>query len=300
MSILDKCEKIGLELRKTDKGKSALSFLQENNLTHSMETSLFFDLIHKDYIKMHFWAAKNAIGILKQNIDNPTIGVLVKKTLDNDIIEEFAESNVPLAKFTDQLSLTVLSSVVKYELPTEISITPELIRLSNRLTVECQRINLVQKISKEFHTNPKFPELLKLYDQEKGSDPVVPFSKEDRRILKNIRRKGCDENLLSLVHALMCILSFIKSMIYDSFYNQIVEVYPKDIIALKRKTLKDAFMIKLRLKPMIQIMGSNSGWILKLYNADKSISYAQIFNKSCQWTQTSQDLTVTALVFNKL
>lgn len=301
MSILEKCERIGIELRNTKEGEKALATYALINSEPQEITVELFKLINKYYIQVHFFAIKQTISILENNKENPVLGALVKKILAINSLNKFGEENMQIGNFVEKLSVMSFNNSVKYQLPTGVSVTPELVRLSNSLTVECQRINLLQQIIKEFHTNPKFLEVIKKLDDLKGKAPTIPFSKQDRNALKTLKKEYPDSNSADLTYSLVCILAHIKSMIFDSFYDNIFEVFESDdIISRKEKQFNKYTFIKLQMKPNPKTFGPNSGWILKLHNKDNTISYAQIFNKTLKFEKNKCTISIKALVNNDL
>ena len=296
MSILEKCERIGIELRGTPEGKNAIKYFSEIKESPEEFKSEFFNIINKDYIRIHFFAVPSAIDIIKNNVNNDVVGSLMKRLLAIENIREFGQSNIPIGNFVDRLSVMSFSNSVKYELPTDVTATPSLIRLSNALTVECQRINLVQRFIIEYHSNPRFFEAVKRFDELRGVKPILPYSRDDRVMLKMIKKEYPDVNV-SLLYSLLCVITYIKCMIYDSFYNNIFELFETDdVVSRNQKALEGCSLIKLVLLPTDRAMSMQKGWILKLNNMDGSISYAQIFNKEMNWTQNETKVTIKALI----
>lgn len=300
MSILETCEKIGIELRHTPEGEKALEYftaIKENPEEFKGE---FFNLINKDYIRIHFYAVPSAVDIIENNVENKVVGPIMKRLLEIDSIKEFGESNIPIGNFVDRLSVMSFNNSVKYELPSEVTATPALIRLSNALTVECQRVNLVQNFIKEYHTNSRFIEAIKRFDELKGAKPILPYSKEDRVILQITKREFPDVKV-NLLHSLISVITYIKCMIFDSFYGNIFELFEdEDIISCNQKALDMCHFVKLVLIPNRRTLDAQAGWILKLNNRDGSISYAQIFHKEMKWTQDETKVTVKALIHDSL
>lgn len=300
MSILEKCERIGIELRRTPEGKRIMDMLSLMKQCPAELTSEFFKLINHQYVKIHFFAVQHAIDILEGNVDNEILGSLVKNILAIENIKEFGQANIPIGQFVEKLGNMSFSISVKYQLPTEITVTPELVRLSNSLTVECQRINLVQPFVKEHHTNPLFLEATKRFDELSGGQPILPFSKEDRAILKTIKKEYL-ETKVDLFYSLISTITYIKCMIFDSFYNNVFAVSEsEDVISRKEKAMAECKLVKLVMYPTKKTLGANTGWILKLTNNDGSTSYAQIFNKQIKWTQAETSVTIKALIHNNL
>ncbi len=300
MSILEKCEKIGMELRKTKEGQIVFKYLNIINNNPQELIVEFFRIINHHYVRIHFFSVPNAIDILKLNTENNMVGSWVNEILNMDGVEEFGKANIPLGQFTKKLSIMSFNSFVKYQLPADITATPELIRLSNLLTVECQRINLIQQLIREYYTNPRFSEALKRFDELKGTTPILPFSKEDRKILKALRDEYPDTKV-DLVYSLVSILSYIKCMVFDSFYDNIFEIYiTADVLSFKERTLDRCKFVKIVIIPNKKTIGPNTGWILKIYYPDNSFAYAQIFSKEIKFTQTDCTITIKALIHDYL
>lgn len=300
MSILDKCEKIGIELRRTPEGKRALEYFTAIKGEPEEFKGEFFNLINKDYIRIHFYAVPNAVDIIENNVENKLVGPIMKRLLAIHNIKEFGESNIPIGEFVDRLSVMSFNNSVKYELPSEVTSTPVLIRLTNALTVECQRVNIVQSFIKEYHTNLRFAEAIKRFDELRGEKPILPYSKEDRVILKTIKKEYPDVKV-NLLYSLMSVITYIKCMIFDSFYGYIFEVFEnEDVISRNQKALDMCSFVRLMLIPNKRTIGAHTGWILKLNNRDGTISYAQIFNKEIKWTQEKTKVTIKALIHDAL
>lgn len=300
MSILEKCEKIGVELRRTPEGKIALELYNAINENPEELRGELFNLINRYYVRIHFYAVPNAVDIIESNVNNDVVGFLMTKLLAIENIKEFGTANIPIGKFVDRLSLMSFSNSVKYELPADVAATPALIRLSNSLTVECQRINLVQKFAKEYFTNPDYMEAINRFDELRGSEPLLPYCREDRIILKTIKDEYPNVNV-NLIYALLSIITYIKCMIFDSFYENVFEVFEAtDVLLRRQKALDGCSLVKLVLSPTERTWGANAGWILKLNNKDGSTSYAQIFMKKVEWAHGESTMTVKALVHDDL
>jgi len=300
VGILEKCEKIGIALRATNEGQNVLNCLDSINKSPQEQTVEFFKLINTHYTKVHFYSVQNAIDILKANVNNSILGALVKNILSIDDIYNFAELNLPLGHFVEKLSALSFDSTVKYQLPTDIGVTPELIRLSNALTVECQRINLIQQFHIEYQTNPQFLEAVKRFDNLRGTKPIVPFSRDDRQIVKSLKKEYPDTRV-ELLHSLFSILTYIKCAIFDSFYDNVVEIHElDDVVFRKEKRLNGCNVIKLVTNPTIKTLNPNNGWLLKLHNSDNHVMYAQIFHKKIQFSQTEFTITIEGLIHDCL
>lgn len=299
MSVLEKCERIGAELRKTKEGHVAIeNFAKITKNPQDLPTD-FFSVVNRHYT-LHFYSIQNAILLFEANRDNEMVGFLAQNILSVKGIRELGESNIPIGKFVEELGLLAFSNSVKYQLPADITATPELIRLSNALTVECQRINLVQQFGKEFYTDTKFQEAVNRFDVLKSSEPVIPLSKEDRNILKALK-KEFPNTKVEMIYSLFSTITYIKCMIFDSFYENIYEVYEADnVIAFKEKTLNNRKFMKLVMHPTIKTMNPNTGWILKLHCNDNSVRYAQIFYKSMNFSQNECKITVHAIAHDYL
>lgn len=301
MSILEKSERIGQELKNTIEGQHALE-LHKTILQYPQETTFeFFQLINRYYIQGHFFSAQHALDILKGNVDNEVLGALVKNILSISEIHDFAAENIPIGKFVEEISKVAFGNEVKYELPKDVSFTPELVRLSNSLTVECLRTNILQRFLKEYHTKPEFIAAIRRFDELRGAKPIVPYSKEDRKILSVLKKEFGEKCEVDLLYSLVSMMSYIKGMIFDAFYDNIFEVYEEtDIISRKHRALTNCVYNRLILHSDIRTIGPKTGWILKLHNLDGSVTYGQIFKKTMHWTKEKCTVTVCSLTFNIL
>lgn len=305
MSILSISEEIGYELKNTKEGKMALQ-LYERILENDQEQimSLFFNLINKRYIQDHFYAIPNAVQIFRSNEDNQRLGVIVKKTLENEEIEAFEKSNLCLARFVDDISKTAFDGSVKYQLNDSVSFTPKLVRLSNMLTVDCLRTNILQQFLKDYHNNPGLINVIAHFDELCKKQPIFPYSRDDRACLRALKKEfseTCSSQSIENMYSMMSILAFIKSMIFDAFYGNVFDVYEgKEVLNRREKALKNSFFVQLKLIPDARFMCASTGWILKLYNNDGSISYGQIFNKSLHFSQNEERVTIKAIIYSIL
>jgi len=301
MSILEKSEKIGYELRNTVEGKRVLALFEEIS-RHPQEVTVdFFQLINRHYVRIHFYAIQHAIDVLKGNAGHEILGSWIEKVLSIDAVTEFGAANIPIGNFVEEISKAGFGNKVKYELPRDITFTPELVRLSNSLTVECLRTNYLQRFLKEFQTKPEFHAAIKRFDELRGATPILPYSKEDRSILHQLKKEFHGQCEVDLLYSLVSVVSYIKCMIFDSFYDNIFEVYEEtDIISRKQKKLNGCIYNKLRLQPSIKYLDPKTGWILKIHGADGSITYGQIFKKNMRWSKESCIVTIDALIHELL
>lgn len=301
MSILEKSERIGHELKKTIEGRYALE-LHKTILQYPQETTyLLFQLINRYYIQDHFFSIQHSLDILKDNEDNKVLETLVKKLLSINEIHDFAVANIPIGEFVEKISKATFRNEVKYELPKDVSFTPELVRLSNSLTVECLRTNILQRFLVEYHTNPEFVAAIQRFDELRGEKPIVPYSKEDRRILGILKKEFSEKFEIDLLYSLLSMMSYVKGMIFDAFYDNIFEIYEEtDIISQKQRSLENCVYNRLILHPNIRTIGSKTGWIMKFHNLDGSVTYGQIFKKTIHWTKEECTVTVRSLAYNIL
>lgn len=301
MSILEKSERIGRELKNTIEGKYALQ-LHKAISQHPQETTFeFFKLINRYYIQGHFFSVQHALDILKSNVDNEVIGTLVRGLLSINEIHDFAAANIPIGKFVEEISKVAFGNEVKYELPKDVSFTPELVRLSNSLTVECLRTNVLQRFLAEYHTKPEFITAIRKFDELRGAKPIVPYSKEDRRILSILKKEFGEKCEVELLYSLVSMMSYIKCMIFDAFYDNIFEIYEEtDIISRKQRNLTNAVYNRLVLRPDIRTLGPTIGWIIKIHNLDGSVTYGQVFKKTMHWTKENCIVTVSVIAYNIL
>ena len=300
MSILEKSERIGRELRNTAEGQNALDLYKEV-LQYPQEITVeFFKLVNKYYIQAHFFSVQHAFDILKANADNELAGKLVKKILAIEELNEFTQVNNIIGKFVEEVSRASFGNKVKYQLPESISYTPELVRLSNSLTVECLRTHILQQFLLEYHTKPDFIVAIRRFDELRGAKPIIPYSKEDRDILRVLKKEFGKECPVELVYSLVSMMSYIKSMIFDSFYDNIFEISEENIIDAKMNRLGNCIYNKLRITPDLKTISPNTGWILKRHNIDGSIEYGQIFKKTTHFTQEGCAVTLNVIVYDIL
>lgn len=300
MSILEKSEKIGVELRNTPEGAKAFSLYKQIKSAPQELTVEFFKLVNHHYTRIHFFAIPQAIEIFKGNTDNLHIGALVKQILEIENLEVFGDANIPLGRFADRLGKLAFSNTVKYRLPEDVHFTPELVRLSNSLTVECLRTNILQDFIREYQTNPQLVEAVKRLDELRHNRAVVPYSKEDRRCLATLRKEYQRICSVDAMHSLMSMLAYINIMIFDAFYGNIFEISEQDVVCYRRKNLKQCSFIKAVLGPGVIPAAFSSGWIMKMHKVDGSTSYSQIFNKKIKFTQSENSVTITALAHDIL
>jgi len=301
MSILEKSEKIGQELRNTKEGQRAYE-LRKIILHYPQETtSTFFQLINHDYVQMHFFAVQHALDILKVNLDNEILKPLINRILSINELNDFAKANIPIGNFVEKISKFAFNNKVKYELPNDISFTPELVRLANSLTVECLRTNIFQQFLAEYHTKPDFDDAIKRFDDLKAAKPVVPYSKDDRKTLGILKKEFGEKCDIEILYSLVSIMTYIKSMIFDSFYDCVFEIHEDtDILSRKQKKLNNCIYNRLSLRPDAIDFISKYGWIIKIYNSDGTVSYGQIFKKTSKWTNDKCEVIVCALLYDIL
>lgn len=244
---------------------------------------------------------QHALNILEGNVDNEVLGAHVREILSINELHDFAAANISIGKFVEEMSKLVFGNEVKYELPKDVSFTPELVRLSNSLTVECLRTNVLQRFLEEYHTKPEVAAAVKRFDELKGTKPIVPYSKEDRRILSILKKEFGEKCDVVLLYSLVSMMSNIKSMIFDAFYDNVFEIYEKtDIISRKQRTLVNCVYNRIILRPDIRTVGANTGWILKLHKLDGGVTYGQIFKKTMHWTKEKCTVTVCSLTHDIL
>lgn len=301
MGILEKSERIGHELKNTAEGKRALE-LYNRISQYSQETTYeFFELINKHYLQTHFFSVQQAVDIFRENVDHELIGEVIKKVLCIDEIHDFAAANIPIGDFVDKLGKEAFGNEVKYELPKSVSFTPELVRLTNSLTVECLRTNILQSFLREYHTKAEFATAIKRFDELRGGKPVVPYSKEDRSALFALKEEFGESCKVELLYEIVAVMAYIKSMIFDAFYDNIFEIYEEtDVLFQKQRKLRKCIYSKFTLRPGFKVLGSLTGWILKIHNANGGIKYYQITRKTMHCTKNECNVAVYAIELNLL
>lgn len=302
MSILEKSEKIGYELKNTSTGKTAIDLYKKIQQQPQEITVELFKLINRHYTRIHFYSIEHTINVLKANTDNDMIAVIVANILKIVELNEFGKINLTLGNFVEEISKVAFGNEVKYELPKNIGFTPELVRLTNSLTVECLRSNIIQEFLAEYNSKTDYViAAMKRFDALREQKQIVPYSKEDRADLAILKEEFKGKCSVEILYTLVSVLSFIKSMIFDAFYDNVYEVHEKlDVVSKKERKLKKSKYVRFVLKPHFKFIGPNTGWILKLYNIDGSISYGQIFSKNMKFENDTCTTTIKALIHDIL
>lgn len=302
MSLIDCCEQIGAELHNTIQGKSAYSsYLETRKKVKEIEAAIYFPFINKEYVNYHFFAPQYAVDILKANIKNDKLGTICERLLSYKEIHDYAKDMAVIGGFIDKIINMIWQCIVPYSLPKQITPTPNLIRLVQDLSVECQRLNLMQKIIRANAVDPKFQEVLHLLEEERKKRQSVVFSKADRDIAKTFIERGYLKESIELIYTFSSVLAIIKMAIYEAFHSNILTLnLDKDVDKDRRINTKGGSVLRLTLSAERKINGLGEKWILRLVDAKGKKEYGHIYKKVTRIEKGSCSVTVHAVLFNFL
>ena len=99
MSILEKCEQIGKELRKTKEGISAYETYMQL-LNSNVEKDFFFQNVYRYYTKYNFSTPQYVIELFQANRNNPELSGWINKEMKNiKAFNELSKANLALFRF---------------------------------------------------------------------------------------------------------------------------------------------------------------------------------------------------------
>ena len=294
MSILEKCEQIGKELQNSDAGKKTINSLSVIK-TYLPDHSLFLRLINQHYVTYHFATPDYAVFVLNNNRDNEVLKQEIESDLKKEsLLKEYAKNSSVLNNFIDELCISAFGTQVFYEYSNVIGYTPQLIRLSNSLAVECQRTNIIQQFLSAPDRNTLF-ELAKEYDKSTQNTVLLPFSKRERQLFNGLLSKGFNKNLVQTLQRFVDLKAIMKTVIYESFYNKTLEVDISKVKKIRRITYKNACSIRIT---MVTLDFQN-GWIIKLIDGDSQY-YILVKQKTTRFCDDNCYDTITGIVINSL
>lgn len=302
MSLIDCCERIGIELQETKEGRNAIQLFDICKREISdISGSIYYSSIERYHFSYHFYAPQITIDLLKSNVTNEIVGKECKSILEHKIVFEYAESMVPMGKLVDSIANTAFQLTVPYSMPKEITATPKLIRLVQNLSLECQRLDIGQKLIAQNKIDKQFTDLVKSFDRLARESPAVSYSKKDRKIAKELISQGYIRSSVELVYTFMSILSLIKTTIYAGFFNKIVSLYAEsDVLDEKQKRIGSLDVIRLRLCNNLNTIDLNEKWILRYIRGNGEIKYGQIYTKTTHFSRGCANTTIHALMYNIL
>jgi len=305
MSVFEKCLALGVELRNSAQGKEILAL--KGTLNENREKLyLFNSLINKHYISEHFFAPMYALLQLRGNKDNehPFIRKEVAEAEEIPEVEQFADACSLFGKMCNNISALSVGNTVMYSMPDNMVATPEAIRLLNKITVECLQLPLVKRVMQKATTDQNFIEMAQAYEKLAGDKHISPYTKEDRKILKILSKQGFSRDNVIDMYSFLCLLTYIKAMIFDAFFDNVFVVNENsDVISMRKYELTQAQYVVCKLKPAVKSMPANSGWFLKIIHSDGSISFGQLLKKHICINNQDPNLegtTVHALLFGEV
>lgn len=294
MSILEKCEQIGKELQNSSAGKdtkNSFSIIKSSLSDHS----LFLQIINQNYVTYHFASPDYALFLLNSNRNNETLKQEIESDLKKeDLLKEYAKNSGVLNSFIDELCNSAFGTQVFYEYSNVIGYTPQLIRLSNSLAVECQRTNIIQQFLSTQDRNT----LLKLaeeYDKSTQNIVLLPFSKQERKLFNELSSKGFNKYLVQTLQRFVDLKTIMKTVMYESFYSKTLEVDTALVKRIRRITYNNTCLIRIS---MITLDFQN-GWIIKLVNGN-SKDYILVNQKTTRFSEGNLYDTITGIVINSL
>lgn len=305
MSVFEKCLALGVELRNSDQGKEILA-LNDSLAKNSEKLSLFNSLINQHYISEHFFAPLYALLQLRGNKDNehPFIRKEVAETEDIPEVEQFANACSLFGKMCNNISALSVGNTVTYSMPDNMVATPEAIRLLNKITVECLQLPLVKRVIQKVSCDQNFIDMTQAYDNLSRNKCVAPYTQEDRRILRHLSKQGFPRDNIMDMYSFLCLLTYIKAMIYDAFFDNVFVVDESiDVVRMRKYDLIKGQYIICKLKPSAKSMSTGTGWFLKLIHRDGSVSFGQLFNKHICIINENPEFegtTIHALLFGEV
>lgn len=305
MSVFEKCLALGVELRNSAQGKEILA-LKSILAKNREKLYLFNSLINKHYISEHFFAPMHALLQLRGNKDNehPFIQKEIAETEEISEVAQFANACSLFGKMCNNISALSVGNTVMYSMPDNMVATPEAIRLLNKITVECLQLPLVKRVIQKAASDQSFIEMAQAYETLNGNKQISPYTQEDRKILKILSKQGFSRDNIIDMYSFLCLLTYIKAMIFDAFFDNVFVVDENsDVISMRKYQLTKAQYVVYKLKPAVKTMSANSGWFLKIIHSDGSISFGQLFNKHiCIKNQDSnlEGTTIHALLFGEV
>lgn len=303
MSLVGICEEIGIELRGTPEGQRVI----EKNLIidatlSEIERSLYRELEQRLYFTQHFFAPKSAELTIKNYPKDGELSGAIKEMSRIVAIEEYGDASVPLGEFVNDVTDKAFQSRVRYSLPKMITQTPNLVRLVQDLSVECQRTKLVDRISAAAAKDPNFTELLHAFDNMRSTHPSASYSKEDRRHICTLVDNGFCKESVETVYEYQSIISFIKTAMIDGFWRRILDISAIDNCeSVRIKHVSSVSVLRAQLYTTQNTIDTSYRWILRYKDESNVYHYGQIYSKKYTWAQDKPSrMTVEALLYDIL
>lgn len=303
MSVFEKCLALGLELRNSQQGQDILSYKAKLDKMKS-ELYLFNTLVNKNYISEHFFAPIYALNQIQGNKANedPLIQAEIKRIESLVEVEQFAKACIPFGKMCNNISSWSVGNTVMYSMPDNMSASPHAVRLLNTITVECLHLPLVKHVIQKASTDQEFLKMATAFDAHFSNHQLSPYTQSDRNILRKLVLSGFPKECVEEMYSFLCLLTYIKAMIFDAFFDNIFLIDENsDIDKSREYQLTNARYVTYKLKPEFII--SNTGWFLKVIHRDGSVSFGQLLNKHiCIQNQNKalEGITIQALLFDNV
>lgn len=304
MSIMRSCEFIGEELRKTKEGKQTIELYEKlTNDLHEEDKYLFFQAENKVNWGLHFYVTEAVVSLLKTNaeVDNEYLRNQIKRILSNIHINNAIMQMHSMGDFIEKISLSILKKDVQYILPKEISPTPKLVRYIQDLSVECQKVNIIQQLFMKINKNPSdFKSLFENFDILKNTIIGPPYTKKDRQIIKRLSSMGYNKEDIELIYTFDNINRMVKQTIYDSFVDRIFKINQKEQIEEMKQ--KNVGMLKVAKMKFTSdgFTNSQNKWIIKLVQEDGNIMFGQIYTKQMKFQNNLWENTANAILYKNM
>ena len=174
----------------------------------------------------------------------------------------------------------------------------------NKITVECLQLPLVKRVIQKATSDQSFIEMAQVYEKLTSNKHISPYTREDRKILKKLSKQGFSQDNIIDMYSFLCLLTYIKAMFFDAFFDNVFVVDENsDIVSMRKYQLTKAQYVVCKLKHAVKSMSANSGWFLKIIHSDGSISFGQLFNKHICIKNQDPNLegtTIHALLFGEV
>lgn len=303
MSLVDICEEIGKEIKRTPQGRTVCDEIQKmKEEVPEIELSLFYQLEEKFYFSHHFFAGKIAADTIRNYPKNNELAPIINKLSAYPSIISYGNSVVPTGEFVKDIAAKSFQSMVRYNLPDMITPTPRLIRLVQDLTVECQKTNIIQSIIRIAKTDPQFFDLLRNFDSSRAGQSNVTYSKHDRQIIPSLTQLGYKRKSVEIIYSFQSIVSFIQTSIYDGFRNNIFTIHEAEDIHLKKtKRISGITVLRAQLQPNENTLNLNKKWILRYIESSGRQRYGQIYEIRVHFNHDQPlEISIKALLYDIL
>ncbi len=298
MSIMKISELIGQELRNTSEGKQVLQLYTKVLNDLDKDINLFFQLEKKFTWGLHFYIIGSINSLLKANVE--VYDELFKNDIKKDTLNECANQMKLIGDFVEKLTLSIIKMNVQHISPKGISVTPKLVRYIQDLSVEYQKVDIIQQIMIKANRNFNFINLVNDFNEMRNTVIGTPYTKKDREIIKKLSLTGYDKEEIKLVYVFDNINRIIRQTIYDSFIDKILKIsQQEELEEVRQKNVGMLKVVRLKFKPEESIDSYNK-WIIKLEQTDGSIIYGQIDKKTMKLEDGLWHTGVDAILYKNM